>query len=175
MNTLQAFCEIGQSVWLDLISRSLVRSGELAEKITLGLRGVGSPTAFQVAAAVRGPAAWVGVRAGAIITVTPEPIMLVIRARLDVRPDMRSDFLDAITDVIHDARHLDGVFSFDVCESITEPNVFISIEVYENDETRAQHRQSDIFSQALPVLESCLSKAAGGHVYQVSKAEPLES
>lgn len=100
--------------------------------------------------------------------------MLVIRARLDIRPDMRIDFLDAITDVIHDSRHLDGVVSFEICESITEPNVFVSVEVYENDEAWARHQQSEIFSQALPVLKSCLSKAPDGQVYEVSNARPLE-
>ena len=50
MNTLQALYELGQSVWLDSISRSLVHSGELAEKVSLGLRGVTSnPSIFQKA------------------------------------------------------------------------------------------------------------------------------
>ena len=50
MNRLQALAEQGQSVWLDFISKGLIRSGELEDLVGKGLRGVTSnPTIFEKA------------------------------------------------------------------------------------------------------------------------------
>jgi quinol monooxygenase YgiN len=100
--------------------------------------------------------------------------MLVVRARLHVRPDMRADFLDTITDVIHDSRHVPGVSSYEVCESVTEPNVFLLVEVYESAEARTRHRSSDIYVQALPRLRECLADPPEGGVYEVADTAALE-
>ncbi len=49
-NTLSKAAEVGQSIWLDFIERGLVRSGELARLVDLGLLGVTSnPTIFHSA------------------------------------------------------------------------------------------------------------------------------
>lgn len=103
-----------------------------------------------------------------------EVVVLVVRAWLHVRPDKRADFLDTITDVIHDSRHVAGVASYEVCESVTEPNVFLSVEVYEDADARARHRQSDIYVQALPRLRECLADPPEGGVYEVATREALE-
>ena len=48
MNKLHELYELGQSVWLDYLHRSLLTSGELQELINQGLRGVTSnPTIFE--------------------------------------------------------------------------------------------------------------------------------
>lgn len=48
--TIQQLGEFGQSVWLDYISRSLMKSGRLKEMVGLGLRGMTSnPTIFDKA------------------------------------------------------------------------------------------------------------------------------
>lgn len=100
--------------------------------------------------------------------------MLVVRARLHVRPDRRADFLDTVTDVIHDSRHVPGVTSYDICESVTEPNVFVAVEVYDSAEAWARHRASEIYQKALPDLKECLADPPEGGTYQVSSSEPLE-
>jgi len=52
---LGPFLELGQSVWLDFVSREFVRSGELAKLVSIGLRGLTSnPTILE--RAVRGSA-----------------------------------------------------------------------------------------------------------------------
>lgn len=52
MNRLKALVDIGQSVWLDYIERSMVQSGEMAGLVEDGIRGVTSnPTIFQQAIA----------------------------------------------------------------------------------------------------------------------------
>ena len=49
---LQALADIGQSVWLDFIQRSLITSGSLGDYVDKGLRGVTSnPTLFEEAIA----------------------------------------------------------------------------------------------------------------------------
>ena len=51
-NALQQLHDLGQSIWLDNISRPLIRSGELAAMVRAGLRGVTSnPTIFEKAIA----------------------------------------------------------------------------------------------------------------------------
>lgn len=50
LTTLQVLAKVGQSVWLDNISRSMLDSGKLKEMIDLGLRGMTSnPTIFEKA------------------------------------------------------------------------------------------------------------------------------
>lgn len=52
MNKLNELAKLGQSVWLDYISRKLITSGELKSRITNGLRGMTSnPTIFEKAIA----------------------------------------------------------------------------------------------------------------------------
>ncbi|MHC4248049.1 MAG: transaldolase [Planctomycetota bacterium] len=55
MTDLRPLLELAQSVWLDFVSRELVRSGELAKLVSLGVRGLTSnPTILE--RAVRGSA-----------------------------------------------------------------------------------------------------------------------
>lgn len=52
MNKLNELAKLGQSVWLDYISRKLIVSGELKTRIANGLRGMTSnPTIFEKAIA----------------------------------------------------------------------------------------------------------------------------
>lgn len=101
--------------------------------------------------------------------------MLVIRVRLDVLPAMRTDFLDAVTDVVHDSRHLEGVASFEICESVTEPNEFVSVEVYEDEAAWGRHQSSEIFTAALPRIRACLASPMVARVFHVDHAEVVES
>ncbi|MEO7360850.1 MAG: transaldolase family protein, partial [Gemmatimonadaceae bacterium] len=52
MTTMHKLLELGQSVWLDYLSRGMTRSGELARMVNGGLRGMTSnPTIFEHAIA----------------------------------------------------------------------------------------------------------------------------
>ncbi|MGD8878178.1 MAG: transaldolase family protein, partial [Syntrophobacterales bacterium] len=52
MTKLHELAELGQAIWLDYISRSLITSGELKELVDQGLRGVTSnPSIFEKAIA----------------------------------------------------------------------------------------------------------------------------
>ena len=52
MSKLNELANVGQSVWLDFISRNLIKSGELKNLINDGLRGMTSnPTIFDKAIA----------------------------------------------------------------------------------------------------------------------------
>jgi hypothetical protein len=46
MNKLNELAKLGQSVWLDYISRGLITSGELKTRIANGLRGMTSIKQF---------------------------------------------------------------------------------------------------------------------------------
>ena len=50
MTKLHELANLGQSIWLDYISRSLITSGELQKLVDQGLRGVTSnPSIFEKA------------------------------------------------------------------------------------------------------------------------------
>ncbi|MEZ4616403.1 MAG: transaldolase [Caldilineaceae bacterium] len=52
MSRMQELLEVGQSIWLDYIERGMVQSGEMAQFVANGIRGVTSnPTIFQQAIA----------------------------------------------------------------------------------------------------------------------------
>ena len=53
MSKLEQLAELGQSIWLDYIQRSLITSGELQSLVDEGLRGMTSnPTILNQAIAV---------------------------------------------------------------------------------------------------------------------------
>ena len=52
MNSVQVLTDLGQSIWLDYVSRSLITSGRLQSLLEIGVRGMTSnPTIFEKAIA----------------------------------------------------------------------------------------------------------------------------
>ncbi len=100
--------------------------------------------------------------------------MIVIRAKMIVQPGKRDDFLRAVTQLVDTSRKIDGAVSYDICESITEPNTFLAMEIYEDD--AAMNRQaSSGFEKAWPLMEPCLEEPITATFYDVAGTRPVET
>jgi quinol monooxygenase YgiN len=66
--------------------------------------------------------------------------MIVGRFKVQCRPDRTDEMAAAIAAVEAPSRGLPGVIHFDVARSLTDPNSFVVIEVFED--SRALERQS---------------------------------
>ena len=63
--------------------------------------------------------------------------MIVLRFKLQCRPDQANAMNDAMRDVVAASRALPGVIHFDVGRDVGDPNAFIATEVFEDKAARA--------------------------------------
>lgn len=100
--------------------------------------------------------------------------MLIMRGKVVVKPEAREAFLQAVGALALASRKNEGVVSYDVCESVTEPNTFVSIEVYDNEEAAKANEQSEAWRHAVQVIQNSLAEPPSGEVYVVAAARPMQ-
>jgi quinol monooxygenase YgiN len=76
--------------------------------------------------------------------------MVIMRFRVQVRPEKTDEVRAALAAVVAPSRALDGVVRIDIAESLVDPDTFIATEVY--DDEAALERQ-----EALPEVEAALA------------------
>ncbi len=110
MNNLQLLMQLGQSIWYDNISRSLIRTGELQRMVNEGLLGVTSnPTIFD--RAISGSTEY-DEQIGALLGATPPPgIPELIQALMATDIQMAADIFRPVYDR---TRGRDGYVSIEV-------------------------------------------------------------
>src|SRR5229473_1966003 len=138
-NTLMQLAEHGQSCWLDDLSRRMIRSGELADLVDQGVRGVtATPATF--AKAIIGGREYDADIAGAATSGLDPAAIYERLATADVR-----DACDILRPVYDETDGLDGFVSLEVSphlahdtqasigeamrlwEAVDRPNLFIKI------------------------------------------------
>jgi quinol monooxygenase YgiN len=97
--------------------------------------------------------------------------MIVLRFKVQCRPDRVDEARAAFADVVNASRPLEGVVSFDVAQDVTDANSFVATEVFEDQ--AAMERQ-----EALPEVQTALGLlgeiAAGppeATIFHVSSSE----
>jgi quinol monooxygenase YgiN len=74
--------------------------------------------------------------------------MVIGRFRVQARPERADELAAAIAAVEAPSRELPGVLQFDVARSLTDPNTFIAVEVFEDrdalDRQNAQREVDDM-------------------------------
>ncbi|MCV2489415.1 antibiotic biosynthesis monooxygenase [Geodermatophilus sp. YIM 151500] len=98
--------------------------------------------------------------------------MIVVRFRVTCQPDRTDDVRRVLEDVVAPSRQVDGVVSFDIGRDVSDPDVFIATEVF--DDRAALDRQESLaeVASAMSVLEKSLVGPPEATVYHVSRAEP---
>ena len=93
---------------------------------------------------------------------------------LVVKPSRRVQFLTAVSKLVSASRMIDGVINYDICETTTEPNTFIAIVQFENED--AMHRQGEkAFAPVSAMMNSTLAKPIEGTIFDVAKTTTLEA
>jgi quinol monooxygenase YgiN len=101
--------------------------------------------------------------------------MIVLRFSVRCQPGKADEVVDALADVVHASRLLDGVVHFDVGRDIADPDCFIVTEVFEDRAALDRQEELPEVAKALGVLEQALAGAPVATIFHVSASEPWGS
>jgi quinol monooxygenase YgiN len=80
--------------------------------------------------------------------------------------------MSALRDVVPPSRALDGVVSFDIGRDVTDPDVFIATEVFDDRAALGRQEALPEVAKALGVLEESLAGEPEATIFHVSSSEP---
>lgn len=98
--------------------------------------------------------------------------MIVVRFRMQAKPEKSADLRRALAAVVPPSRRLAGVHSFDIAQDITDPNVFVATEVFADRAALTRQEELDEVKSALGIMPDCLAGPPEATVYEVPSAQP---
>jgi quinol monooxygenase YgiN len=98
--------------------------------------------------------------------------MIVVRFRVESRPDQTDQVLAAFRKVVGPSRAVEGVVSFDIGQDVSDPNSFIATEVFEDRAALERQESLPEVAETLSVLEQALAAPPEATIYNVSSSEP---
>ena len=98
--------------------------------------------------------------------------MIVVRFKVQCRPEKTEQVRAALEEVIAPSRALDGVLSFDIARDLADPNSFIATEVFEDRAALDRQESQQEVANALAALEDALAAEPEATIFYVSSAEP---
>jgi quinol monooxygenase YgiN len=101
--------------------------------------------------------------------------MFVVRFRVEARPERADDLVAALETVVPPSRAIPGVLSFDIGRDVTDRNVFIATEVYEDTAARDQQTGLPEVARLTSILPDSLGAAPQAILYHVASFEPAAS
>jgi quinol monooxygenase YgiN len=97
--------------------------------------------------------------------------MIVLRFKVQCRPDKADELTTAFQEVIAPSRELRGVVSFDIARDLDDPNSFIATEVFEDEHARARQESLPQVSTVMALLPQAVAAPPEATVYHVARAE----
>jgi quinol monooxygenase YgiN len=98
--------------------------------------------------------------------------MLVVRFKVQCRPEKTEEVIAAFEDVIAPSRELAGVVSFDIARDLSDPNSFIATEVFEDRAALDRQEAQDEVARALSVIGESVTAPPEATLFHVASAEP---
>lgn len=98
--------------------------------------------------------------------------MVVVRFMVRCQPGKAEQVGNALQDVVLPSRALAGVVSFDIGRDITDPDVFIATEVFEDRAALDRQESLPEVANALAILEDSLAAEPVATIFHVSSSEP---
>jgi quinol monooxygenase YgiN len=97
--------------------------------------------------------------------------MVVVRFRVRCQPGKAEEVMAALKDVVPPSRELDGVISFDIGRDVTDPDVFIATEVFEDRAALDRQESLPEVARAIGVFEQSLATEPEETIFHVSSSE----
>lgn len=98
--------------------------------------------------------------------------MIVVRFKVQSRPDKAEQLRAALEDVIAPSRRLQGCIEFDIARCLDDPNSFVATEVFEDrDALDRQEGQAQV-GTVLSMLPDVVVAEPVATIYEVSSAAP---
>lgn len=98
--------------------------------------------------------------------------MIVLRFKVQCRPEMTSVVADAMRDVAVASRPLPGVVHFDVARDVSESDTLIATEVFEDPTARERQEALPEVAKVMSLLPDAITAAPEATLFHVSAAEP---
>lgn len=97
--------------------------------------------------------------------------MLVIRFRVQVKPERIEEALDAFAAVAPPSRTIDGVVSFDIGRDLNDPNAIIATEVFADEAARERQESQPEVARVMTLLPDVLAAPPEATLFHVSASE----
>jgi quinol monooxygenase YgiN len=98
--------------------------------------------------------------------------MIVIRFKVQCKPEKTEAVRAALEDVIVPSRALSGVISFDIAGDLSNPDSFIATEVFEDQAARDRQESLPEVGKVMAMLPESLAAPPEATMFHVSAAEP---
>jgi quinol monooxygenase YgiN len=98
--------------------------------------------------------------------------MIVVRFKMQCRPEKTEQVKAALEEVIAPSRTLDGVINFDIGRDLADPNCFIATEVFQDRAALDLQESQQEVTDALAVLGESLVAEPEATIFHVSSSEP---
>lgn len=98
--------------------------------------------------------------------------MIVVRFKVQCKPDKTEQVMAAFKEVIAASRTLDGVSSFDIGRDVANPDSFIATEVFVDRAALERQESLPEVAKTLVLLEDSLLAEPEATIFHVSSSEP---
>jgi quinol monooxygenase YgiN len=98
--------------------------------------------------------------------------MLVVRFKIQVRPDKADEVMAALAAAVGPSRGLDGVISFDIGRDVTDPNAFVAVEVFEDRAALDRQEAQEVVHNVFALLPDAVTAAPEATIFEVSSSAP---
>ena len=101
--------------------------------------------------------------------------MIVVRFKVQCRPDRTEQAMAAFEEVIAPSRAVAGVVSFDIGRDVADPDSFVAVEVFEDREALERQESLPVVQKTIGLLEESLTAEPEATIFHVSSSEPWGS
>ena len=100
--------------------------------------------------------------------------MIVVRFKVQSKPDKTEQLMAALNDVIAPSRQIEGCIEFDIARCLDDPNSFIATEVFEDRAALERQESQSQVATVLSMLPDVVASEPVATIYDVSSAKPHE-
>jgi quinol monooxygenase YgiN len=97
--------------------------------------------------------------------------VIVLRFKVKLRPEKADEAAELFAAVVAPSRAVEGVINFDVARDVTDPDVIIATEVFENDDARDRQEALPEVAAVMAFLPDALAGIPEATVFEVSSSE----
>jgi len=92
--------------------------------------------------------------------------MYMMIVNIPVKADEHDKFIEVTEENAKHTRKEEGAISFDLYQQADNPNEFILIEIYKNEEASKAHQESDHFKKWIEVAPPLMDGSPSAKIYQ---------
>jgi quinol monooxygenase YgiN len=98
--------------------------------------------------------------------------MIVVRFKVQCKPEKAEQVMAALTEVVAASRKLDGVVNFDIGRDVSDPNSFLATEVFADKAALERQEALPEVAKTLGILDESLVAEPEATIFHVSSSEP---